>query len=247
MARVPIVLDFTVHQGLFTLDVHQRFEAQAVALYGPSGAGKTTVLDSIAGLRRPSAGAIEVGGHVLFDSERHLDLRPHARQVGYVPQDVALFPHMSVRKNIFYGIGRGTSTSLDTVLRLLEISPLLDRRVAGLSGGERQRVAIARALMSGPNLLLLDEPLAAVEPSLRERILPYIERVRDELKIPLIYVSHSLDEVRRIADRLLTIDGGRVVESTTDHPRLTEGRVLRQADAEHREEHEAHERADDRH
>jgi len=227
MARVPIVLDFTVHQGPFTLEVHQRFEAQAVALFGPSGAGKTTVLDSIAGLRRPSVGVIEVGGHVLFDSERHLDLRPHARHVGYVPQDVALFPHMSVRKNIFYGIGRGVSPSLDTVLRLLEISPLLDRRITGLSGGERQRVAIARALMSGPNLLLLDEPLAAVEQSLRERILPYIECVRDELKIPLIYVSHSLDEVRRIADRLLTIEEGWVVESTTGHPRLAEGRVLR--------------------
>lgn len=247
MARVPIVLDFTVHQGSFTLEVHQRFEAQAVALFGPSGAGKTTVLDSIAGLRRPTAGVIEVGGHALFHSERHLDLRPHARHVGYVPQDVALFPHMSVRKNIFYGVGRGVSTSIDTVLRLLEISPLLDRTIAGLSGGECQRVAIARALVSGPNLLLLDEPLAAVDQSLRERILPYIERVCDELKIPLIYVSHSLDEVRRVADRLLTIEGGRVVESTTNHPRSTGGRVLRQADAEHREEQEADKRSYDRH
>ena len=224
MAGVPIVLDFTAHQGSFTLEVHQRFKAQAVALFGPSGAGKTTVLDSIAGLLRPTAGAIEVGEHVLFSSERHLDLRPHARRVGYVPQDVALFPHMSVRQNIFYGTRRGASMSSDAVLRLLEISSLVDRSVTGLSGGERQRVAIARALMSGPDLLLLDEPLAAVEQSLRERILPYIERVRDELRTPLIYVSHSLDEVRRIADRLITIEAGRVVESTTDHRRPTEGR-----------------------
>ena len=246
MAGVPIVLDFTVHQGLFTLKVHQRFEAQAIALFGPSGAGKTTVLDSIAGLRRPTSGAIEIGGHVLFNSERNLDLRPHARRVGYVPQDVALFPHMSVRKNIFYGTGRGASTSPDTVLGLLEISPLLDRSVAGLSGGERQRVAIARALLSGPDLLLLDEPLAAVEQPLRERILPYIERVRDELRTPLIYVSHSLGEVERIADRLITIEQGRVVASTTDHRRPTEGRS-RQTDPEYREEQVADQRSHDRH
>jgi molybdate transport system ATP-binding protein len=215
MAGVSIVLDFTVCQGSFVLEVHQRFDAKAVALFGPSGAGKTTVLNSIAGLCRPTSGAIEVGGHVLFNSDRNLDLRPHARRIGYVPQDVVLFPHMSVRKNISYGTGRGAPTSLDTVLRLLELSPLVDRGVAGLSGGERQRVAIARALMSGPDLLLLDEPLAAIEYSLRERILLYIERVRDDLRTPLIYVSHSLDEVERIADRLITIEQGRVVASTT--------------------------------
>ena len=213
MAAVPIVLDFTVQQGSFTLEIHERFEAQAVALFGPSGAGKTTVLDSIAGLRRPAAGAIAVDGRVLFDSDRQLDLSPSLRRVGYVPQDVALFPHMNVRRNIFYGTGRGESMSPDVVLRLLELAPLADRDVAGLSGGERQRVAIARALMSGPDVLLLDEPLAAVEQSLRERILPYIERVRDELGTPLVYVSHSLDEVRRIADRIIMIEAGQVVES----------------------------------
>lgn len=213
MAAVPIVFDFTVQQGSFTLEIHERFEAQAVALFGPSGAGKTTVLDSIAGLRRPAAGAIAVGGRVLFDSDRQLDLSPPLRRVGYVPQDVALFPHMNVRRNIFYGTGRGESMSPDVVLRLLELTPLADRDVAGLSGGERQRVAIARALISSPDILLLDEPLAAVEQSLRERILPYIERVRDELGTPLVYVSHSLDEVRRIADRIIMIEAGQVVES----------------------------------
>lgn len=213
MAGVPIVLDFAVQQGSFSLEIHERFEAQAVALFGPSGAGKTTILDSIAGLRRPTAGAIEVGGQVLFDSDRRLDLPPSLRRVGYVTQDVALFPHMDVRRNIFYGSGRGESISPDVVLRLLELSPLVDRDVAGLSGGERQRVAIARALMSGPDILLLDEPLAAVDQSLRQRILPYIERVRDELRTPLIYVSHSLDEVQRIADRIIMIEAGRVVES----------------------------------
>ena len=212
MARVPIVLDFTVHQGLFTLDVHQRFEAQAVALYGPSGAGKTTVLDSIAGLRRPSAGAIEVGGHVLFDSERHLDLRPHARQVGYVPQDVALFPHMSVRKNIFYGIGRGTSTSLDTVLRLLEISPLLDRRVAGLSGGERQRVAIARALVTDPACLLADEPTGNLDKSSAAGFMDLMFQINEELGASVVVVTHDTElaakmhQTYRLDDGKLSLD-----------------------------------------
>ena len=213
MVGVPITLDFTLRQGAFTLEMHERFEARAVGLFGPSGAGKTTVLESIACLRRPENGTNDVDGRGLFDSKRRIDRAISSRRVGYVPQDVALFPHMNVRRNIAYGMDREASVVPDKVMQTLELEPLVDRNVAGLSGGERQRVAIARALMSGPSLLLLDEPLAAVDQPLRERILPYIERVRDELSMPLIYVSHSAAEVDRVADRIITIEQGRVVAS----------------------------------
>lgn len=206
---LPIVLDFTLTQGAFTLDVHERVEARALALVGPSGAGKTTLLEAVAGLKRPRAGRITVGSRTLFDAARGVDAPPRLRQVGYVPQDVALFPHLSVRRNVAYGSARGAAP-FDAVTQLLEIDDLLDRGVRELSGGERQRVAMARALTSAPALLLLDEPLAAVDPQLRERVLPYIERVRDELALPMIYVSHAVDEVRRVADRVLTLDGGRI-------------------------------------
>ena len=210
MAGLPIVLDFTLRQGAFTLEVHERLEARALAVTGPSGAGKTTMIEAIAGLKRPAAGEITIGGRTLFDSARGVDLAPRRRQVGYVPQDVALFPHLNVRRNIGYGAARG-AVAFDKVARLLDIAGLLERGVGGLSGGERQRVAIARALLSAPALLLLDEPLAAVDAGLRERVLPYIERVRDELALPMIHVSHAADEVRRIADRMLVLEGGRVV------------------------------------
>ena len=213
MAGVPIVLDFTLAQGAFTLEIHERFEARAVALFGPSGAGKTTVLDSIAGLRRPVTGEIRVGDRQLFASASRTEVPPRLRRVGYVPQDVALFPHLNVRHNVTYGAGKGRSHMIEEVLEMLELRLLLERGVGGLSGGERQRVAIARALVSAPDLLLLDEPLAAVDVPLRGRILPYIERVRDALAIPLIYVSHVVDEVQRIADFVIVLDGGRVVRA----------------------------------
>jgi molybdate transport system ATP-binding protein len=209
MPSVPFVLDFTLHQGAFTLDIHERFHAQSVALVGRSGVGKTTVLDAIAGLRRPSSGTIEVAGHTLFRSDTGVNLPARERRIGYVPQDVALFPHLDVRRNVTYGAARATSSrvALPTVLELLEISGLMDRPVAGLSGGERQRVAIARALVSGPHALLLDEPLTAVDAELRQRILPYIERVRDTLEVPLVYVSHVAAEVEQLADHVVRLGG----------------------------------------
>jgi len=142
-----------------------------------------------------------------------VDVAPRRRRVGYVPQDVALFPHLNVRRNILYGAGRGGTLSLDVVVSILEIEGLLVRRVDGLSGGERQRVAVARALLSGPDLLLLDEPLAAVDVELRRRIIPYLKRVRDELAVPMLYVSHAEEEVRQLADRVIRLEGGRVVGS----------------------------------
>ena len=214
-----IELDLRLRQGSFTLEIRARLDARITALFGSSGAGKTTVLDTIAGLRHPSSGSIRVGPRVLFDSRRRIDVPAHRRHVGYVAQDVALFPHMSVQRNVLYGRRDGQRLSLETVTRMLEIAPLLERSVAQLSGGERQRVALARALMSAPELLLLDEPLAAVDVERRRRILPYLERVRDELRVPIIYVTHDPAEVRQLAEHVVVLENGRVtgagsVEST---------------------------------
>jgi len=211
MPDVAFVLDFSLRQGAFVLELREAFRARAVALVGPSGAGKTTVLDVIAGLKRPSSGTVQIGGSTLFRSEPRIDVPVRSRRVGYVPQDVALFPHMNVRRNVMYGSARGAAWPAETVLDLLEITRLENRSVAGLSGGERQRVAIARALMSGPAVLLLDEPLAAVDVELRQRILPYIERVRDELGIPIVYVSHAAEEIDRLTDHVIRLEAGRVV------------------------------------
>jgi molybdate transport system ATP-binding protein len=208
-----IELDFRLEQGGFVLEVHERIEGKVTVLFGPSGAGKTTILDAIAGLRRPMRGRLVLGGRALFDSANGINLPPYQRHVGYVPQDIALFPHLNVRRNVLYGRRRGQKLSLDTVASMLEVEPLLDRGVTMLSGGERQRVALARALMSAPEVLLLDEPLAAVDLDLRRRILPYLERVRDELSVPILYVTHDRDEVRRIADRVVVLDRGLVVRS----------------------------------
>ena len=216
MFTVPFVLDFVLQQGEFTLQIHERFEASSVSLCGPSGSGKTTILDAIAGLRHPEDGRIEIANRVLFDRSLGTDLPPRSRRVGYVPQDVSLFPHMSVLGNVMYGTARGSPAPLESVIKLLEIEPLAGRRVNELSGGERQRVAIARALMSSPDVLLLDEPLAAVDIKRRERILLYIQQVRDELLVPMVYVSHAADEVRRIADRVIELDSGRVMATQAE-------------------------------
>jgi molybdate transport system ATP-binding protein len=148
---------------------------------------------------------------VLFDANCRVNVPAHRRHVGYVAQDSALFPHMSVRRNVLYGRRAGQKLSLDTVADMLEIAPLLDRAVPQLSGGERQRVALARALMSAPALLLLDEPLAAVDVERRRRILPYLERVRDDLRVPIVYVTHDPAEVRQLADEVVVLEDGRVV------------------------------------
>ena len=206
-----IRLSFTLRQGDFVVDVDERLEAPVTALVGPSGAGKTTVLDAVAGLRRPDRGTIAIGERVVYSSAASIDVPPHRRYVGYVPQDVALFPHMDVRRNVLYGRRAGRRLELDAVAGILEVGRLLDRTVRQLSGGERQRVALARALMSAPEVLLLDEPLAAVDVELRRRILPYLLRVRDELRVPIVYVTHDRHDVPQLADAVIVLEGGSVV------------------------------------
>ena len=208
-----IALDFRLDQGGFTLDIRGQLSGRVTVLFGPSGAGKTTILEAVAGLRPPSRGSIALNGRRVYDVANGIDLPAHERHVGYVPQDVLLFPHLNVRRNLLYGQRSGGRLDLRTVTAMLEIEPLLERGTGGLSGGEKQRVALGRALMSAPEILLLDEPLAAVDVELRRRILPYLERIRDEVKVPMIYVTHDRDEAVRFADHVLLLDRGAVIRS----------------------------------
>jgi molybdate transport system ATP-binding protein len=204
----------------FALSVDLQLPLGAVGIGGPSGAGKTTLLDVIAGLRRPHAGRVLFARRLFDDHSRGFHLPARERRVGYVPQDGALFPHLSVRRNLLYGAqnraeGNASGFTLGHVAAILEIHHLLDRRIPHLSGGEMRRVAIGRALLSSPHLLLLDEPLTGLDKSLRSRVLPYILRVRREFGIPFLYVSHESDELELLCDEVVTLDQGRVVERNT--------------------------------
>ena len=185
--------------------------AGLTALFGPSGAGKTSVLDSVAGLLRPRRGRITVDGEVLFDSDRGIDLKPEARACGYVFQDNRLFPHRRVRDNLLFGWRLAPPErrwmGLDEAVTFLGIEHLLARMPATLSGGEAQRVAIGRALLSGPRLLLMDEPLSSLDAARREEIMQVIERIRDELKLSILYVTHDHAEVERLAGQVVAIGG----------------------------------------
>lgn len=201
-----VLRDVRLPLAHFELRIDVEVTRQVTALFGPSGAGKTSLLDLIAGLRQAPSAWIELDGRVLTDTGSRKEVPARDRHIGYVPQDGALFPHLSVRKNVLYG-NKG-DTSLDRVTGVLEIGHLLDRRIGGLSGGEKQRVALARALLSSPRLLLLDEPLAALDEDLKGRVLSYLQRVRDELKVPMLYVSHTTDELRALCDEVLVLDRG---------------------------------------
>lgn len=204
--------------GDFTLDLAFAIEETGVtALFGPSGAGKSTVINAVAGLIRPDRGHIRINGATVFDSNTRLFLPPRRRRVGYVFQDARLFPHLSVERNLLFGwrrTGRQTSPEQITeIIDLLGLAHLLNRKPATLSGGEKQRVAIGRALMSGPDLLLLDEPLAALDQKRRGEILPYLKRLGEQAGIPMLYVSHAIDEVAALADRVVVMNKGQLVAS----------------------------------
>jgi molybdate transport system ATP-binding protein len=218
----PIQVRFQVTYSGFALDVDLTLPGQGVsALFGPSGCGKTTCLRAIAGLERGAKGRLEVGGEVWQDDAAGTYLPTHRRPLGYVFQEASLFPHLSLRANLEYGQKRSQSgvpaaerrAALDQAAALLGIAPLLERRPHNLSGGERQRAAIARALLTRPRLLLMDEPLAALDLARKREILPYLQRLHDELEIPVLYVTHSPDEVARLADHLVLLAGGRVLAS----------------------------------
>lgn len=204
-------------RGSFALDVRFASGAPIVALFGRSGSGKTTLIESIAGLVRPDAGRIVIDGRTLFDSARGIDLAPEARRVGYVFQDGLLFPHLSVRANLAYGerlVAAGERfVERERVVALLGLAPLMDRHPATLSGGEKQRVAIGRALLASPRILLMDEPLASLDAPRKSEILQYVELLRDDLKLPIVYVSHVVEEVTRLADILVVIADGKLVAS----------------------------------
>jgi molybdate transport system ATP-binding protein len=206
---IDLAFDIRVEQGGFVLEAADRSRVEVLGLSGSSGAGKTTLLEALAGIRKPTRGEIVVGGVPMFSADRRIDVPPRHRRIGYVPQDALLFPHMSVRGNLLFG-AKASPVELSALAEMLEITPLLDRRVHGLSGGERQRIALGRALMTHPALLLMDEPLAAVDRARRERILPYLLRIRRELHVPLIYVTHDAEELAQIADRILILADGRV-------------------------------------
>ena len=198
--------DVTLPLAHFTLEATVEMNGVATALYGPSGSGKTSLVETIAGLRTPSGGEIVVNDRTLFG--RAINVPARERRIGYVPQDDALFPHMSVRRNIFYG-ERGRS--MEGVVEVLEIGHLLDRGVRDLSGGERKRVALARALLSAPEVLLLDEPLSGVDVDLRRRVLDYLVRVHRDFPIPLVYVTHSRDEAAALCHEMVVMERGRIV------------------------------------
>lgn len=204
----------------FALELDVTFPAGTTALFGPSGSGKTSLLELLAGLRTPVSGSIEIHGRTVFDRDGAIATPPWLRRLGYVPQDHTLFPHLSVRRNILYGARSAESNaqSLEQTIAILELSSLMERRVGALSGGERKRVALARALLSEPELLLLDEPLTGTETALRSRVLDYLIRVREELQLPMIYVTHQMDEVRTLCSSMVVLERGRVVRQEPVEP-----------------------------
>lgn len=211
---MTLLFDVKHRLGDFTLDAQLTAGEGVTAFFGRSGSGKTSAIRIIAGLTKPDQGRIELDGEVLADSEKRIFSPAHKRRFGYVFQEARLFPHLTVEQNLHYGrwfSGKSAEAVVSTkIIEMLGIGALLKRRPENLSGGEKQRVAIGRALLVQPRLLLMDEPLAALDEARKAEIIPYLERLRDETKIPIVYVSHSVSEVSRLADRVVVMKDGRV-------------------------------------
>jgi molybdate transport system ATP-binding protein len=213
MAPLSVDVRFRYPSG-FAIDVAFEAKDGVTALCGPSGGGKSTLLHLIAGILQPSDGFIRLGERTLVDTKTRITLAPEQRHVGIVFQDYLLFPHMTVRSNLLFGAHRrdGRRMSMDKVVEVLELGDLLKRFPSALSGGQRQRVAIGRALLRGPELLLLDEPVAALDDELKKRVLTYLKRLFEEWRVPTLFVSHERNDVNRLADQAISIQSGRVVE-----------------------------------
>ena len=208
-----ILRDIQLPLANFALSLDVELEGEIVALFGPSGSGKTSLLDLIAGLRNAASAFIQFDSTVWTDTRRGHSLPPSQRGIGYVPQEGALFPHLSVRSNLLYGSKRASETShfsLDHVTEVLEIADTLGGSVRNLSGGQKQRVALARALLSQPRLILLDEPLASLDLALKQKSLALFQRIRAEFKIPMLYVSHSSEEVAALCDKVVVLERGQM-------------------------------------
>lgn len=213
-------VDISVRTGPFQLEAQFETAQGITVLFGRSGSGKTTLINAVAGLVSPTRGHIRVAGRTLFDSTARLSLPPQRRRLGYIFQDARLFPHLSVERNLRYGMRfaprrGGQGADFDQIVAMLGINALLDRAPSSLSGGEKQRVAIGRALLAAPEVILADEPLAALDGRRKMEIMPYFERIRDELKLPILYVSHSPAEVARLASTVVVLDKGRVTQVGT--------------------------------
>jgi len=206
--------DIRLPLATFTLEVNVSFDQPISGVFGPSGAGKTSLLDLIAGLRHPAAGTIQIDNEIVFSKEKKIDRPSRFRGIGYVPQDLALFPHLSVGANLTYGYKPAPEHNdlftLSHVADLMEIAHLLDRGIGTLSGGEQQRVAFGRAILSTPRLLLLDEPMSNLDSRLKKRLFPFLLRIRDEFRIPLIYVTHDADELGALCQEVIVLEQGRV-------------------------------------
>ncbi|RDT54913.1 molybdenum ABC transporter ATP-binding protein ModC [Escherichia coli] len=204
-------LNFSQTLGTHRLQVAESLPASGITvIFGVSGAGKTSLINAISGLTRPEQGRIVLNERVLYDAEKKICLPPEKRRVGYVFQDARLFPHYNVLGNLRYGMAKSMAGQFDKLVTLLGIEPLLDRLPGGLSGGEKQRVAIGRALLTAPELLLLDEPLASLDIPRKRELLPYLQRMAREISIPVLYVSHSLDEILHLADKVMVLEAGTV-------------------------------------
>jgi molybdate transport system ATP-binding protein len=226
--QAMLAVDIEKRLGDFEIKAAFESKSSVTALFGSSGSGKTSIVNMVAGLVKPDQGRIALDEIVLFDSKLNVNVPMHRRRIGYVFQEGRLFPHLSVIANLDYGrrmsgLSRD-ETEQQRIVDLLDIGHLLDRRPGRLSGGERQRVAIGRALLMRPRLLILDEPLASLDTARKREILPYLVRLRDEAKVPMIYVSHQAGELRRIATTVVRLDGGKVAQTggleLLDHPDL---------------------------
>lgn len=200
----------------FPLEVDFESDSRVLGIFGPSGCGKTSLLESIIGLRSPRSARILLHEKILTDTATGVFVPPEKRRIGLVPQDLALFPHLNVRQNILYGVRTGdASIDMAHILDVMEIGSLLDRSITKISGGEKQRVAFARALMASPELLILDEPLSSLSFSLKQKIMSYLLRIRDEFKIPMLYVSHDPREIHSLCQEVILMDEGRIAQRGT--------------------------------